>query len=370
MKWSLMLAGMLGCMLPLLSGGMPVYAEEAEPLFRYTAAENGTAAIFCTNTEITEVTIPETIDGYPVTMLGDGCFLQCSQLTSVTIPDSILAIGEEAFSGCSSIQEMTIPASVEYIGSFAFDGMESLTEFHVEEENTIFTDKDGVLFTADGTILVKYPESRKDAAYQVPDGCETLLDWSFIGSQYLQEIDLGQVQKIGEDAFYYCVMLHSVSIPEGITRLENNTFAYCISMEEVQLPSTLQEIGDNCFYSCTALNKAELPDGLQSIGSYAFYHCTALKSLKIPKSVDTLMKNFCGYYYDEETDSDKLDKDFTLYVYKGTAVKEFAKSNGIHYEIMTDPAEMMSVLLVVMGIVIAALAAAVTVVAVKRRKKV
>ena len=68
------------------------------------------------------VTVPNTIEGLPVTTIGDNAFCYCTGLTSITLPASITTIGYYAFSGCRSLTSITLPNSLITIGEWAFYG--------------------------------------------------------------------------------------------------------------------------------------------------------------------------------------------------------------------------------------------------------
>ena len=68
------------------------------------------------------IVIPDVINGYRVTSIGDYAFRDRSKLTSVTIPNSVTSIGNNAFEGCSGLTSVAIPNSVTSIGKKAFSG--------------------------------------------------------------------------------------------------------------------------------------------------------------------------------------------------------------------------------------------------------
>lgn len=87
----------------------------------FTYEENGkgvTLTGWSGNTKT--LVIPQTVDGKPVTALGDGLFRE-HELERVTIPDGVRTIGWFAFSGCYCLTSVTLPASVESIGYGAFE---------------------------------------------------------------------------------------------------------------------------------------------------------------------------------------------------------------------------------------------------------
>jgi len=89
-------------------------------------------------------------------------------------------------------------------------------------------------------------------------------------------------------AFYSAPNLRSVTIPEGITVINAETFYKCISLTTVILPSTLRIIGSKAFSECIALVTIDLPASIEVIGPSAFAGCGALVNVNIPDSVGKL----------------------------------------------------------------------------------
>ena len=245
--------------------------------------------------QLSSVQIPDSI-----TEIGNEAFYSCTGLSVVTLPEHLTSIGEYAFQNCQLLTEAAIPASCTAIGNYAFDGCQALRAFSVAEGNTSFSAPDGVLYTADGETLIRYPEAREETGYVVADTCKTLADWSFIGSMTLEQLDLGNVTQIGEDCFYYCTALKEITIPEGVTELPGAVFGYCLALQKVELPSSMKALGDHCFYACTKLESITIPEGVSKLGDQCFYNCVALLDLMLPSTITEVGDQALGYYVSAE----------------------------------------------------------------------
>ena len=109
---------------------------------KYKASENGNGLTVCglANEDTTEIHIPSQIQygkyTYEVTSIGKWAFDECSKLTSITIPNSVMSIGSCVFSDCSSLTSITIPNSVMSIGNSAFAWCEGLTSISIPNSVT------------------------------------------------------------------------------------------------------------------------------------------------------------------------------------------------------------------------------------------
>ena len=126
-----LIKGTMDCPALIAAGLMPEGSGTSTPpswIKQPVKAEIGSAVTSIGNyafyncSDLTSMTIPDS-----VTSIGDNAFSSCSGLTSVTIPDSVTSIGDGAFSWCSGLTSLTIPSSVTSIGNYAFGGCISLT---------------------------------------------------------------------------------------------------------------------------------------------------------------------------------------------------------------------------------------------------
>ena len=96
------------------------------------------------------------------------------------------------------------------------------------------------------------------------------------------------VTSIGDNAFYDCWKLSSITIPNSVTSIGNRAFEYCRGLTSVIIPNSVTSIGIAAFYGCTGLTSIIIPNSMTSIGKDAFHDCSGLTSINIPKSVTSI----------------------------------------------------------------------------------
>ena len=175
----------------------------------------------------------------------NGAFSGCSGLTSITIPDSVTSIGS-AFSGCSDLTSITIP----FVGEKA----------------------DGTGATNFGYIFGASSSSYNDD--YVPES--------------LKEVIITGGTSIGNDAFYRCSGLESITIPDSVTSIGTSAFYNCSGLTSITIPDSVISIGSSAFSGCSGLESITIPDSVTSIGSSAFSECSGLTSVTIGNGVTSI----------------------------------------------------------------------------------
>lgn len=99
------------------------------------------------------------------------------------------------------------------------------------------------------------------------------------------------VKTIGADAFFHCTKLSSVSLPSSVTSIETMAFYHCTSMKSFVVPDSVRVLRGSTFEQCIALTNITLPDSLSAIMAGAFKDCSALPRIILPKGLTTIGKN-------------------------------------------------------------------------------
>ena len=98
------------------------------------------------------------------------------------------------------------------------------------------------------------------------------------------------VTSIGDDAFYDCDSITSVSIPKSVTSIGEGAFAWS-SLKSIELSKGVTSIGNAAFAGCTNLSSITLPDGITDIEERAFAECSSLKSVVLSHGVKTIKES-------------------------------------------------------------------------------
>ncbi len=268
----------------LLGTGELVPVVPVSPVpYTYTT-NNGTITITGYTGPGGAVTIPDTITGLPVTSIGDYAFSQRTNLTSVTIPTSVITIGASAFKACTGLTNVTIPTSVTSIGMGAFSGCTSLTRVSIP--NSVTSIDFGTFKDCTSLTNVTIPNSVTSIGIYAFSSCSSLINVT-IGNS---------VTNIDGFAFRNCTSLASVTIPNSVTTIGDSTFLYCTGLTSVTIPNSVTSIGTWAFLQCISLTSVTIPNGVTTIGWRAFSHCTSLTSVTIPNSVTSIQEgvfSFC-----------------------------------------------------------------------------
>lgn len=234
----------------------------------------------------TEIRIP---DG--VTSIGNWAFYGYGTLEGITVPNSVTTIGTHAFADCQSLVRITLPDSITDIGECAFTG----TGYFESETNR----PDGVLYIGNHLIHAK---AELSGDYTVKDGTKCIAAAAFYNCVELTSVTLpDSVTTIGDGAFSGCTGLSDVTFGNGLTSIGTNAFRHCVALTGITLPNSVTTIGDSAFYVCDALMSITLPDSVTTIGDSAFVGCIGLTSIRYTGTTEQWNAIAKGSAWDDHT---------------------------------------------------------------------
>ena len=204
--------------------------------------------------------VEEFVLGEEVTSIGQYAFSGCVQLSTINIPNHMTNIGEGAFFDCPALTSINIPSTVTSIGENAFYNCNGLLSIQVEDGNTVYDSRDNcnaLIRTADNTLMF---------------GCQNT-------------VIPNSVTSIGDNAFYCCAGLISISIPNSVTHIGYCAFCGCTGLTTISIPNSVTSIGQYAFASCNGLASVNIANSVTTIDDYAFAFCLNLTSITIPNSV-------------------------------------------------------------------------------------
>ena len=191
------------------------------------------------------------------TQLGSSLFASCENLTNVTLYTRTTELPTMMFANCVNLTSVVLPASVSTIGNSCFvnTGIES---FEVAEGSTTMTSLDGVIYSADMTRVIAYPDKKKDPTLTIPGTVTYIGAGIFKENRYLEEIIFAEGTEelvIGEDAFRELPKLTKVHLPARLVAIEEGAFVYCKNLMYINVPASLtkESIAERAFYGCERL---------------------------------------------------------------------------------------------------------------------
>ncbi len=197
----------------------PIYEDNTIKITHYTGDE-------------TDLVIPETIDGYTVSMVYD---IYNSNVETLTIPNSVREIEPGA--------------------------LYHLKDIHIADDHPTLMFKDGVLYNKERKSIIYYFSCNTAEHFDVPDGIKVIEKNAFSSSDFVSITIPASVEQIDYGAFSWRGRLKEVSLSEGLKKIGKSVFYQCTSLETILIPSSVTEIEEGCFNGCQSLAEIRVAPG-------------------------------------------------------------------------------------------------------------
>ena len=254
-------------------------------------------------TELTSVLLPNAL-----TYVGSFAFNSCEKLTSIDLPDKVVTIGNNAFAK-SGLIEIELPTSLAKLGGTSATA-------NVAASNSSYTfdqclDLKKVVFKGKNlTIIPKYVFNKTASLEEVilTDSITTIGSYAFSESG-IKSIDLLNATTLNTYSFQKCASLETVKLNSSTSEIPNYCFSGCSSLSNINIPAGLTSIGNSAFTGASftsfdlsnvtsigtyafqnnaSLSKVKLADNLIELPNYLFQNCQSLKEIKLPSNLTSI----------------------------------------------------------------------------------
>ena len=208
------------------------------------------SAAFEGNDSVKRVVLPDNLEE-----IDYNAFAEMSSLERIVIPDKVKRIGASAFANCENLNFVYIGTETSEIGSSIFAGCEKLASVDVSENNKHLTCVDGVLFSADRSVVYEMLPGREKNFFVFPDTVSAISPYAFWGCNNLEFVNVSdKVEVIPPYAFSGAINLKSVTLSFNTKQIAQKAFENCSSLEQIYIPDSVEKINDSAFDGCPKLN--------------------------------------------------------------------------------------------------------------------
>ncbi len=227
--------------------------------------------------------------GSSLTNIGALAFSNCSKLTNIVIPDSVISIEKSAFEFCGGMKSLGLGEGLLSIGDFGFVGCASLSSVNIPAS---LKSIGGSAFRECLSLAAIAADELSDSFSSLDgvlfDKSKSVLVQYPVGSTRTGYAIPGSVTAIGEWAFVGGTFLTNVAIPEGMKLLGRSAFYGCTGLTTITIPGSVETVDDWAFSQCSGLRRAVVGDGVIKVGTGAFFFCSSLSDLTFGRNVTSI----------------------------------------------------------------------------------
>ena len=243
------------------------------------------------------------------------------------VPEGTIRIDNQAFSGYSPFFDVLhIPSTcidIQLTGDTI-----GIKDFQVAEDNPLFSSREGILFSKDGTELIMYPSGRHENTVIIPEGTRKIGEWAFSGIDFDSIVFPSSLEWIGMNAFSGCYNLTSIHLPEGVCGIDAYAFEGCRNLNAIEFPDTLQWIGTGAFSECTSLQYVQLPCQLRVLQSDSFW-ASPIREINLPPSLQHIGTDICIW-----GNENNVPESAVFCVDEGSYAHRWAVNSGLPYSLI------------------------------------